>query len=188
VSLLILVKHSQPEIVTNVPAREWGLSDIGRQRCATLAEQLRIYTPEVMVASKEPKAAETGQITAKILDVPFEIRDNLHEHERHNEQYSGVATFHTNIRGFFMQPNRLVYGIETADDAHDRFSAAVEDVLKEFTGKNIAIVAHGTVITLFISRRTGLEPFALWNSLGLPSFIVYDTNAATVVGSVHDIP
>ncbi len=33
------------------------------------------------------------------------------------------------------------------------------------------VVAHGTVITLFVARRAGLEPFPFWKRLGLPAFV-----------------
>jgi broad specificity phosphatase PhoE len=38
--------------------------------------------------------------------------------------------------------------------------------------QNLAIVAHGTVISLFVSRLTNADPFLLWKRLGLPSFVV----------------
>jgi broad specificity phosphatase PhoE len=38
----------------------------------------------------------------------------------------------------------------------------------------VAIVSHGTVISLFAQRRAQQEPFALWRRMGLPSFIVLD--------------
>jgi 2,3-bisphosphoglycerate-dependent phosphoglycerate mutase len=147
-----------------------------------------VYAPARVISSKEAKASETGQIVAEILGLPFSEGDDLHEHARQNEQYSSTATFHTNIRGFFIQPDKLVYGLETANAAYDRFSGAVDRILSEYQGETVVVVAHGTVITLFISRRTGLEPFTLWNSLGLPSFMVFDTQIAQVVASVHDIP
>ena len=37
---LILVKHSLPEIMEDVPAREWILSAEGRARCKRLADRL----------------------------------------------------------------------------------------------------------------------------------------------------
>ena len=187
-AILLLVKHAQPEIVTSIPSREWKLSDAGKRSCLTLAEQLRVYAPEVVVASREPKASETGKIVAQHLELPWSKFEGLHEHERSNEQYSGQETFHSNIRAFFLQPDKLSYGQETANQAHDRFSAAVDNVMLTYPDKTVVVVCHGTVITLYISRRTGLEPYALWASLGLPSLIAFDTEQSKVIASVHDIP
>jgi broad specificity phosphatase PhoE len=34
------------------------------------------------------------------------------------------------------------------------------------------VFTHGTVLSLFVARATGMEPLALWKHLGLPSFVV----------------
>lgn len=52
---------------------------------------------------------------------------------------------------------------------------------------NIIIVAHGTVITLFVSRRAGLEPFPFWKRLALPSFVVLSLPDQAVESVVDDI-
>ncbi len=36
---------------------------------------------------------------------------------------------------------------------------------------NCSIVAHGTVIALFVAYRAGVAPFPLWRRLGLPSLV-----------------
>jgi broad specificity phosphatase PhoE len=56
---LILVKHSLPEIVENLSAREWKLSDEGRIRAQQLAERLIPFRPDYRISSVEPKAKET---------------------------------------------------------------------------------------------------------------------------------
>ena len=40
---------------------------------------------------------------------------------------------------------------------------------------DVAIVTHGTVISLFAQRRAGSEPFGLWRRTGPPSYIVLET-------------
>ena len=66
-SHLILVRHSAPEIVPQVPARAWHLSAVGRARCVPLAAALAPYQPRAIITSVEPKAVETGQIVAEQL-------------------------------------------------------------------------------------------------------------------------
>jgi broad specificity phosphatase PhoE len=65
-----------------------------------------------------------------------------------------------------------VFGSETADQAHQRFTRAVAGVLKRRPDQNVAVVAHGTVISLYIARAAGLDPFPFWKRLGLPAFVV----------------
>jgi len=47
--------------------------------------------------------------------------------------------------------------------------------------KTVVIVAHGTVISLFISRLIGSSDWLLWNELGLPSFVVIDLYSKTLI-------
>lgn len=37
---------------------------------------------------------------------------------------------------------------------------------------NVAVVAHGTVISLFVGAVAGIDGLALWERIGMPSYIV----------------
>lgn len=169
---LILVKHSQPQIDPGSPASDWPLSAIGRRRCEPLADRLAIYRPDAIVSSRERKAIETAQIVAGRLNLPCTIVDDLHEHVRNRVAYLGAEQFEVAVASFFAQPDRLVFGAETADEAHSRFARAVSNVLQARPDRSLAIVAHGTVIALFVSRLAGFDPFPFWQALDLPSFVV----------------
>ena len=65
-----------------------------------------------------------------------------------------------------------MFGRETANQARERFAAAVERVATRHRSGDVVIVAHGSVIALFVAEHTPLEPFALWQRLGLPSLVV----------------
>ena len=169
---LILVKHSLPELAPDVPSREWRLSDVGRARCIPLAERLAAYEPAIIAASAEPKATETAQFVADRLGAPLEIVAGLHENDRTGVGWLGSAALQATIARFFAEPDARVMGNETADEAHARFSAAVRDVCDRHSWGDVLIVAHGTVITLFVTRRTGEPPFPFWQRLGLPSFVI----------------
>lgn len=169
---LILVKHSLPEIDPSVPANEWILSDEGRRRARRLGERLDRYNLHRVVSSIEHKAVETAEIAAGNLNVPVEVVQRLHEHERANVGFLEKERFERSIRRFFASPTELVFGEETADSAHDRFSNSVRKLTYRYPKENIAIVTHGTVLSLFVSRIADLGPFALWKQLRLPSWIV----------------
>ena len=167
-----------------MPAREWPLSEEGRLRCKPLADTLAAYEPGVIVASTEPKATETAQIVAERLDNPFEVAGGLREHDRSNVPFYSPQVFDAAIANFFQKPGELVFGRETALQAQERFSQAVEDVLEKYTDENVVIVAHGTVITLFVATHTAIEPFPFWKRLGLPSFVVMSRPGLEVVDVV----
>jgi broad specificity phosphatase PhoE len=170
---LILVRHSLPEFVSGVPASQWRLSAEGRRRCEVLAGHLAAYDLAVVVASEEPRAAETGQIVARMLDLSFETAPDLHEHERGVVQDMGSQeAFQAQVARLFERPGERVLGYETADQAHTRFAAAVARVLEQHPTGNPAIVSHGTVMTLLVARANDLDPLPFWKRLGLPAFAV----------------
>lgn len=179
---LILVKHSLPEIVEDVPARDWKLSEEGRVRAQRLAEKLIQYQPEVVVSSVELKAQETARILTENFGLGFHVVDGLHEHER---KYLSKDEFETAIREFFEKPDVFVFGSETAKDALLRFRQAVDSALNSYDDKSILIVAHGTVISLFVSWLTGCDGYHLWSELGLPSFVVLDLQAKTALKTIN---
>ncbi|MDE3258465.1 MAG: histidine phosphatase family protein [Gemmatimonadota bacterium] len=169
---LILVKHSLPEIDPSVPAKEWRLSCEGRRRAQKMGERLDRYNLDRVVSSIEPKAIETAEIATGVLKIPMEVVEGLHEHERVNVGFLEKERFEQSIRQFYEQPADQVFGEETADCAYERFANAVQRLSDRPQKENIAIVTHGTVMSLFVSRNSYLEPFALWKQLGLPSSVV----------------
>lgn len=169
---LILVKHSLPEIDPSFPAKEWVLSNEGRRRARILGERLDRYSLDLIVSSAEPKAIETAEIAAGVLNVRMEVVEGLHEHERVNAGFLEKERFEQSIRQFYEQPADLIFGEETADCAYDRFANAVFGILDRSCRENLAIVTHGTVLSLLVSRNSDLEPIALWKKLRLPSWVV----------------
>jgi len=169
---LLLIKHSLPEIIENSPANSWPLSETGRKRCALLARATAPYAPEILISSHEVKAQQTAELLAAQLGREFIIADDLHEHQREQVPFLSAAKFQEDVGLLFEKPGELIMGSETADQAHHRFEKAVHQTLDNHPQKNIAIVAHGTVISLFVSHLTGLDPFSLWQRLGLPAVVV----------------
>jgi broad specificity phosphatase PhoE len=168
---LFLIKHAMPELDPNVPAREWRLGERGRGLSELLANKVAAYSLDVIVSSVEPKALETAQIVANRLGKPHEIAEGLHEHDRRNMPFMRREELEARVAEFFAKPNELVLGSETADQAHARFADAIARVIEKHPQKNIAVVAHGTVISLFIARANPM-PFEFWKRLGLPSVVV----------------
>ena len=169
---LILIRHSNPDIVTNRPANEWRLSESGRLRATHLAEHLSLYSPTVFYSSNEPKAVETAEIMASSLGRPYLIRHGLQEHARETLEWTDQDSFQKQVRHLFERPDELVFGEETANQALARFRGSVLELLKLHPDESIAITSHGTVMTLFVCGPNPLEPIQFWSSLELPALVV----------------
>jgi broad specificity phosphatase PhoE len=179
---LLLIKHARPEVDPEVASEEWRLGAEGRDGAKRLADRLASYRFARLYSSVEPKALETAQIVARPRDLSVSEYPALHEHDRRDVPHMASREFISMVALFFNQPAVRVLGNETADEAYARFGAAVDGVLaKERGGSDVGIVTHGTVISLFAQRRAGVEPFGLWRRMGLPSYIVLDTDGWGVV-------
>lgn len=189
---LILVKHALPAIDPIVPAAAWSLSDEGRDQCRGLARSLAPYaTGAALVASEEPKARETAHLVGDILDLPVETRPDLHEHDRSGVPFLGDRAWQAAIDRFFSEPDALVFGRETANGATSRFVRAVDGIVAERPDRTVIVVAHGTVISLYVAAKTRQSAAALWRRLGLPSFVVLARprlDLIAVVEQVDDAP
>jgi broad specificity phosphatase PhoE len=184
---LLLVKHSLPEVLPTIPASQWKLSPAGRVRCEALAERLASYAPDIVISSLEPKAVETAQLVARQMDKLCRAVEGLHEHDRTGVQFMGREEFESTVRKFFEHPDQLVMGTETANQARERFSKALISIAAEYPDKNLMVVSHGTVITLFVERIAGLEPFSFWKRLDLPSFLVFSLPDHKLITTVESV-
>jgi len=178
---LILIKHARPQVDPDVSSENWTLSEEGRQKCAPLAEDLRGFDFASIVSSSEPKAIETAQIIGQLLAKPVRTGNDLFEHDRSNVPHMESREFISMVALFFKEPDRLVLGNETADEAYERFGAAVDEIVAAETG-DVAIVTHGTVLALLAERRAKQDPFAIWRRMGLPSFLVMEIGTWKSVG------
>ena len=169
---LILVRHANPEIEPGAEASTWRLGETGRRRYGLLACRLRGFNPSVVWSSREAKAVETAEIVAAAFEVAVEVAAGLEEHHRSGVPFfSTEAEFERAVGEFFSNPDRLVLGTETAEQALSRFAAAVDAVVKE--GQNdIIVVTYGTVMTLYLASVGAFRPMWLWRRLGAPSFVV----------------
>jgi broad specificity phosphatase PhoE len=137
-----------------------------------LAARLRPYGPDGVLTSEEPKATETARIVAGWLELEFVTHPRLHEHDRTGAPFGTHEDFERRAWVSFENPGELVWGNETAEQAGERFSGAVDEILERYPDENAAVVTHGMVITLLVARYAEVEPFWFWKRLGLPSFCV----------------
>jgi 2,3-bisphosphoglycerate-dependent phosphoglycerate mutase len=170
---LLLIRHGAPLILRDTPARAWPLSDEGRRACEEFAVRLAAYRVTAIISSAEAKARETAAIFAASLGLtPGEDAD-LNEHRRDNVSYLSRPDFEAAIRRLFAEPDTLVFGQETATQAYTRFAWAVERALAARPAGDVALVTHGTVMTLYAERHAGVEPFAFWQALTMPDLVEF---------------
>jgi 2,3-bisphosphoglycerate-dependent phosphoglycerate mutase len=170
---LLVIRHAAPQIQQDAPAREWPLSEAGRLACQPLAERLARYHITALISSAEPKARETVAILAARLGLTAGMDEALNEHARETVPFLSRPIFEASIQRFFAEPDTLVFGQETAAQAYARFAGAVRRALAASPEGDVALVTHGTVMTLYAERHAGIAPFAFWQALQMPHLIVF---------------
>lgn len=172
---LHLIKHGQPTLVPGVPAHEWFLAPDALVRLPDFLARLN-PRPDLVVCSEEPKAKGTAQALAAALGVPCRPMLGLHEHLRYSHELVPAVEFHVRFRRFFTEPGQVVVGEESADDAWRRFANAIGAVLKVNPQPTLAVVAHGTVISLLAARANELDAFTLWDRLKCLDVLTLDAD------------
>ncbi|MFM8319820.1 MAG: histidine phosphatase family protein [Chloroflexota bacterium] len=188
---LLLIKHSLPEIDPARPADEWPLGLEGRRRCLALAERLMQYRPQALFCSLETKARQTAAILADRLSLPVTPTAGLHEHARRSAGFGTPEQFQADVQRFFAHPEQLVFGEETARAAQARFTFAIAGLLQANPAQTLAVVAHGTVISLF--SQPHLDPgdaaavYRFWQQLGLPSIVVFELPGLRLLETIEHL-
>jgi 2,3-bisphosphoglycerate-dependent phosphoglycerate mutase len=164
--VLLLVRHSVPEIEPTRPAEEWRLSEEGRARCGPLGAEVGAFAPQHLLSSPEPKALETAELIAPALGLEVTVERDLREHERRSLPFLPRTEFVRRMRELFAKPDEVVVGEESAEAARARFAAVVDSI-----GRPAVVVTHGTVIALYAAGSDPDGGFGFWRTLSLPDVV-----------------
>ena len=173
---IILVKHAAPVVVPGKSADQWPLSAAGKEAAKALAGELEIFGATQVITSTEPKASETGQLLAAGLRVTAQMQEGLHEHERRTVPHLRTSDFLSLMAQVFKRREELVLGEESASAALQRFTGAMEAVCTMHPQGDLIVVAHGTVIALFLESISQEDGYRIWREMGLPSYAVVETS------------
>jgi broad specificity phosphatase PhoE len=169
---LILIRHSKPKLSRTTPSHDWKLSERGRKLCRPLAEKLREYDVDVVVTSSEPKAEETGELIADELGVLMRTIGGLQEQARYTSPWFESAEDRSDaMLPMFDHWDEVIYGEESAQAAYERFSRAIEGLKERYEDKVVAVVTHGTVMSLFLEKHAGLNAKDFWLNMGIPMYV-----------------
>jgi broad specificity phosphatase PhoE len=170
---LILIRHSTSQPVPGQSAHGWQLTPEAHERVADMATKLREYNIAHVYTSAEPKIEATGKLLSSALDVPCDIAAELHETLRETAPYyEDIEVFWAAIQAAMAQPDELLFGEETFDDAYDRMVRCIDGLLAAHPGQTIAAVTGGVTLALVVSRKTGQDVYKIWRSLKMPSYAV----------------
>lgn len=142
-TIVVLIRHAEPEVVEGTPSRDWNLSSAGRRAAAALAVKLDGLGLADLSSSPEPKALQTAQIIRSHVGGKIHTDLRLREHDRSSAGFLNRQNFEASIASVFDRPTEVAFGHESADAVYDRFSQAIGDAMSRRAGV-VAAVTHGT--------------------------------------------
>ena len=179
---VILVKHALPILDPSKPAKEWRLGKEGELLAKALAHQLEPFLPFALASSLEPKATKTSEIISLELGVQPLPVEGLEEIDRPALPILTSEQLACSNRRIFEDLTKPAIGQESGNQALTRFGSALRRAMVQLDeDRNLVVVSHGTVISLFVARRNDLDPFELWKRLECPSYVVLSSPSFKVI-------
>ncbi|KAA9394187.1 histidine phosphatase family protein [Kocuria coralli] len=166
--MLAFMRHGQTD--WNQAARLQGradipLNEVGREQALEAARLLRDADPgwDLVVTSPLGRARETGRIVAEELGIELgPAYEDLVERSFGANEGQSVA-------GISLEDyERLLTVAEPEDEVVARGVGGLREVQREFPGRNVLVVAHGTLIRFTVAFLHGTEPRRVRNAEVVP--------------------
>ena len=144
---ILLARHGETD--WNRDGRYQGhadepLNDTGRAQSRELAERLRGESIVAVYASDLRRASETGEIVARILELPLSVDPRLREID--------VGSWQGRTRA---ELDGAVWDGETYDRHRLRVVAALRAIARTHRGECVLVVAHGGTLRRVQETATG---------------------------------
>ena len=137
---------------------EWGLSDQGRIQVVKLSEAPFWQKVTALYSSNQGKAIEAAQTIGTNHKIEVTALPGLAEVWRGTEVYLSAAEYDNVLGRFFSLPNFSIEGWERATNALARFSETVKELIAQRPGESVAILSHGTILTLYTAMLDQQTP------------------------------
>ncbi|NMM17289.1 MAG: histidine phosphatase family protein [Cellulomonas sp.] len=186
---LILVRHGQTSsnvaglLDTDEPGA--GLTAVGLEQAAALADALRDESIEVLYASTLARTQQTAAPLASFLGLEVLVREGLREvRAGHLEMRGDEASVQVYLDTAFAWSSGDVHvrmpGAESGAEVFARYDAVIEEIAGSGAA-TAAIVSHGSVIRTWTAARARnvTADFAARNTLA-------NTGAVLIEGSPRD--
>lgn len=156
---LYYITHPSPDISTEIPIREWHISEHGFRDLSRLLhldfwkEVRKIYTSTWPV---------TTTVAEEIVDkytLPLEEKQCLDEINRYGTGLLPFDEFVESMKCCFDQPESNECGWEPAQQAGERIMNCITDIMNNHTGESVAIIGHEAISALFLNLLEG-KPFS----------------------------
>jgi broad specificity phosphatase PhoE len=152
---LYLLRHGKTKVDKDVPISQWALTDFGKQQAQDVASNDHFKDIDIIITSAEGKAMETAQPLADALGKKIIQVAELSELDRDKGGFMDADVYEATAKEALTNRDVSVRNWETATHALERFSAAIDEINKQYEGKRILIVGHGYTMNLYFAKLLG---------------------------------
>lgn len=164
---LYFLRHAETKVDLSTPVREWHITEEGARLTKELAMSEQLSVIDGIIHSSEEKAKQTAEIFAEDLEVQMYQLSGLDELAREHQGVLTDVEYRNRVRRTLSDPEGNVPGWESGASALQRFEDAVRKVDIMFHRKDVLIVSHGIVLTLYFCKLRSFEAIAFerWSQL-----------------------
>lgn len=139
--MIYIVRHGQTD--WNKVGRLMGhtdieLNDFGKQQALIVKEKLKGVRFDKVFSSPLKRAKETAEIIAGV-----EVSLDKRLMERGNGELEGKLKTEIKVFPNFNDPKDTTYNIEPLNDFRGRINSFLDEISKDYKGKNVLVVTHG---------------------------------------------
>ena len=172
---LYLIRHPHTRVDPARQPHEWDLSDLGLEQVKALSKAPFWTCVRGLYASPQPKALIPAKIFGSEYGLPVTAMPELAEIGRGPAGYISAADYHALLQRFFSEPNARIAGWEQSQSALDRFHSAVQKIIGKPPNQSVAILSHGTILTLYTAMLDNAQPtLERWRAIDFAAVSVVD--------------
>lgn len=172
---IYFLKHAYPTLVAKTPPEKWELGIEGEVSAKIAAEHFLDQKVEYIFTSDEPKAKDTALIVASNLKMQINVVPGLGEINIAPREILSNDEHRNQNLSAFKSPKERVLGAESAEEALERFTTAMDKILAATNpSDNLLIVAHGMVISLYLGQGNFADSAEVWPKLDCLSCVEID--------------
>ncbi len=162
-----MLRHGETQFTREKTAHEWSLSPNGISKVREVAETGCFDDIDIIVSSMEEKALQTAMLIANRVQKEISVNFDLGEHDRRNSGFLEQSEFNETIQFAFNNMDQSKRRWETTKDALERFTKAITEIDSKHEDKNILVVSHGTVLSLYFANQMGVmeEVYDRWKNI-----------------------
>lgn len=164
---IYFLRHAKTKVDLSMPARDWSITDEGLSLTKELAKSEKLSSIDGIIHSSELKARQTAEVFAEGLDVQMYQLSGFDELSREHGGVLSEDEYRDRVKRTLTNLDENVVGWESGSSALERFEDAVRKIDIMFHQKNILVVSHGIVLTLYFSKLKGFLDIAFerWSQL-----------------------